>query len=133
MKKIISICMIFTLLLGLPACGTAQQDTSSGTTQGISAEQEAALPSEIGSGESEGEELTMKEEPKENTDNFETNILVVYFSATGTTKPLANGGGQPQQPGHVRNTEDIRALRAKVLYDLDILTSAGEQIPLSCF
>ena len=60
MKKIISICMIFTLLLGLPACGTAQQDTSSGTTQGISAEQEAALPSEIGSGESEGEELTMK-------------------------------------------------------------------------
>ena len=32
----------------------------------------------------------MKEEPKENTDNFETNILVVYFSATGTTKPLAD-------------------------------------------
>lgn len=90
MKKIISICMIFILLLGLPACGAAQQDTSSGTTQGISAEQEAALSAEIGSGESEGEELTMKEEPKENTDNFETNILVVYFSATGTTKPLAD-------------------------------------------
>ena len=30
-----------------------------------------------------------------------------------------NGGGQPQQPGSVRNTVDIRALRAKVLYDED--------------
>ena len=30
-----------------------------------------------------------------------------------------NGGGQPQQPGHVRNTTDIRGLRAKVLYDID--------------
>ncbi len=28
-------------------------------------------------------------------------------------------GGQPQQPGHVRNTTDIRGLRAKVLYDID--------------
>ena len=30
-----------------------------------------------------------------------------------------NGGGQPQQPGSVRNTVDIRALRAKVLYGED--------------
>lgn len=30
-----------------------------------------------------------------------------------------NGGGQPQVPASVRNTSDIRALRAKVLYDLD--------------
>ncbi len=30
-----------------------------------------------------------------------------------------NGGGQPQQPGYIRNTVDIRAERAKVLYDLD--------------
>ena len=30
-----------------------------------------------------------------------------------------NGGGQPQQPGYIRNTVDIRALRAKVLYDSD--------------
>ena len=27
--------------------------------------------------------------------------------------------GQPQQPGHVRNTTDIRGLRAKVLYNID--------------
>ena len=30
-----------------------------------------------------------------------------------------NGGGQPRQPGYVRDTVDIRALRAKVLYDMD--------------
>ena len=30
-----------------------------------------------------------------------------------------NGGGQPQQPGYVRNTTDIRGLRAKVLYNID--------------
>ncbi len=30
-----------------------------------------------------------------------------------------NGGGQPQQPASVRNFVDIRAERAKVLYDLD--------------
>ena len=30
-----------------------------------------------------------------------------------------NGGGQPQQPGTVRNFTDIRSLRAKALYDQD--------------
>ncbi len=30
-----------------------------------------------------------------------------------------NGGGQPQVPGYVRNTVDVRAKRASVLYDLD--------------
>ena len=30
-----------------------------------------------------------------------------------------NGGGQPQQPASIRNNTDIRALRAKALYDQD--------------
>ncbi len=30
-----------------------------------------------------------------------------------------NGGGQPQQPAYIRNTLDIRALRASVLYNID--------------
>ena len=30
-----------------------------------------------------------------------------------------NGGGQPHQPASVRNFEDLRALRAKALYDTD--------------
>ena len=37
------------------------------------------------------------------------------FHLTGN----ALAGGQPQQPGYVRNTVDIRGLRAKVLYDSD--------------
>ena len=31
-----------------------------------------------------------------------------------------NCGGQPQQPANIRNFTDIRAERAKVLYDLDV-------------
>ncbi|MGN1082855.1 MAG: iron hydrogenase small subunit, partial [Candidatus Avispirillum sp.] len=30
-----------------------------------------------------------------------------------------NGGGQPIQPASVRNTVDLRAVRAKILYDAD--------------
>ena len=39
-------------------------------------------------------------------------ILRYYYGSV-------NGGGQPQQPGYIRNTVDIRGLRAKVLYDAD--------------
>ncbi|MDO4574139.1 MAG: NADH-dependent [FeFe] hydrogenase, group A6 [Planctomycetia bacterium] len=42
-----------------------------------------------------------------------------FIEIMGCPGGCVNGGGQPQQPGHVRNTVDIRALRAKVLYDLD--------------
>ena len=31
-----------------------------------------------------------------------------------------NGGGQPIQPGHVRNFVDLKALRAKALYEDDL-------------
>ncbi|MBQ1616225.1 MAG: iron hydrogenase small subunit, partial [Ruminococcus sp.] len=31
-----------------------------------------------------------------------------------------NGGGQPIQPGHVRNFTDLKALRAKALYEDDL-------------
>ena len=30
-----------------------------------------------------------------------------------------NGGGQPIQPASVRNSVDLRAVRAKILYDAD--------------
>lgn len=42
-----------------------------------------------------------------------------FIEIMGCPGGCINGGGQPQQPGHVRNTVDIRALRAKVLYDSD--------------
>lgn len=42
-----------------------------------------------------------------------------FIEIMGCPGGCINGGGQPQQPGSVRNTVDIRALRAKVLYDAD--------------
>ena len=43
-----------------------------------------------------------------------------FIEIMGCPGGCVNGGGQPQQPGYVRNTTDIRALRAKVLYDSDV-------------
>ncbi len=42
-----------------------------------------------------------------------------FIEIMGCPGGCVNGGGQPQQPGYVRNTVDIKALRAKVLYDID--------------
>lgn len=42
-----------------------------------------------------------------------------FIEIMGCPGGCVNGGGQPQQPGYIRNTMDIRALRAKVLYDDD--------------
>jgi NADP-reducing hydrogenase subunit HndD len=42
-----------------------------------------------------------------------------FIEIMGCPGGCVNGGGQPQQPGSVRNTTDIRSLRAKVLYDED--------------
>ncbi|MBS5062951.1 MAG: [FeFe] hydrogenase, group A [Hungatella hathewayi] len=42
-----------------------------------------------------------------------------FIEIMGCPGGCVNGGGQPQQPGPVRNTIDVRALRAQVLYDSD--------------
>ncbi|MEY8339331.1 NADH-dependent [FeFe] hydrogenase, group A6 [Lachnospiraceae bacterium 62-35] len=46
-----------------------------------------------------------------------------FIEIMGCPGGCVNGGGQPQQPGYIRNTVDIRALRAKVLYDDDAADS----------
>lgn len=46
-----------------------------------------------------------------------------FIEIMGCPGGCINGGGQPQQPGYVRNTTDIRTLRAKVLYDTDAALS----------
>lgn len=43
-----------------------------------------------------------------------------FIEIMGCPGGCVNGGGQPQQPGVVRNFSDIRALRAKALYDQDL-------------
>ena len=42
-----------------------------------------------------------------------------FIEIMGCPGGCVNGGGQPQVPASVRNFTDVRALRAKVLYDLD--------------
>lgn len=42
-----------------------------------------------------------------------------FIEIMGCPGGCVNGGGQPQQPAYVHNTTDIKALRAKVLYDID--------------
>lgn len=43
-----------------------------------------------------------------------------FVEIMGCPGGCVNGGGQPQVPGSVRNTVDIRAERAKVLYNIDV-------------
>lgn len=42
-----------------------------------------------------------------------------FIEIMGCPGGCVNGGGQPQVSGHVRNFTDVRALRAKALYDND--------------
>lgn len=42
-----------------------------------------------------------------------------FIEIMGCSGGCVNGGGQPQQPASIRNFVDIRAERAKVLYDID--------------
>lgn len=86
MKRLTAFFMMFILLLGLAACGQTQAD-SGGQTQADTKEQ-TQEESTIMSMESNISETTETGESKETT---ETNnrILVAYFSATGTTRPLA--------------------------------------------
>ncbi|MBQ4464715.1 MAG: iron hydrogenase small subunit [Oscillospiraceae bacterium] len=44
---------------------------------------------------------------------------VDFIEIMGCPGGCVNGGGPPQQPASVRNFEDLRALRAKALYDED--------------
>lgn len=42
-----------------------------------------------------------------------------FIEIMGCPGGCVNGGGQPQQPGYIRNTVDIRGKRAEVLYNID--------------
>ena len=42
-----------------------------------------------------------------------------FIEIMGCPGGCVNGGGQPQQPGYIRNTVDIKALRAQALYSND--------------
>lgn len=80
MKKAIAILLSLTMILGLAACGNSVSQTEKPSTEDTSVESKA----DTNSAESSTD--------KENTDNQDVQdhkVLVAYFSATGTTKGVA--------------------------------------------
>ncbi|MDE6636097.1 MAG: aldo/keto reductase, partial [Lachnospiraceae bacterium] len=71
MKRLCSIVILFALLVGMTACGNNSQTGQADADSGATSKKEAGT-------------MNRNEQSKEHTD-----ILVAYFSCTGTTKPLA--------------------------------------------
>ncbi len=104
LKALLAVLMIFTMALGLAACGSTNSSETSGTqateAQNTSEENITAAEPEKESAESSSvsEEKSDAasgdaDSPNENTSAEDTaahsDILVAYFSATGTTKGVA--------------------------------------------
>lgn len=101
MKRILSIVMLFSILLCMTACGNENQQGQ--TDAGSSATRKT-----------EGDTVKKDSQSKENTD-----ILVAYFSCTGTTKPLAEYAAEYLNA-------DLYEIKAETPYsseDLDYNTS----------
>lgn len=80
MKKAIAILLSLTMILGLAACGNSASQTEQPSTEDASVESKADTNSAENSTD------------MENTDNQDVQdhkVLVAYFSATGTTKGVA--------------------------------------------
>lgn len=102
MKKKISILAAVLLVLGLTACGNNGSQASNDTTQTIQAEssqetetandsQEVINQTETSDTASNTPDVAAEDTSSEEADNTQKNggTLVVYFSATGTTKSVA--------------------------------------------
>lgn len=80
MKKAIVILLSLTMILGLTACGNSASKTKQPSTEDTFVESKA---------DTESAETSTNMENTDNQDAQEHKILVVYFSATGTTKGVA--------------------------------------------
>ena len=102
MKRKISVLAAFLLAIGLTACGNNEGQAMNDTTQTIQAEsskeieavdntEEEAQQVETSEVASNTNDEIVEDTSTENTDGSEENsgVLVVYFSATGTTKGVA--------------------------------------------
>ena len=97
MKKKISVFVAVLLAIGITACGNNEGQAANDTAQTIqsesSQEAEQALASEYASNTTDEmvEDASTEEASSEETANTneDSGVLVVYFSATGTTKGVA--------------------------------------------
>ena len=80
MKKAIVILLSLTMILGLTACGNSASKTKQPPTEDTYVESKA---------DTESAETSTNMENTDNQDAQEHKILVAYFSATGTTKGVA--------------------------------------------
>lgn len=80
MKKAIAILLSLTMILGLTACGNSASKTKQPSTEDTFVESKA---------DTESAETSTNMENTDNQDAQEHKILVAYFSATGTTKGVA--------------------------------------------
>lgn len=80
MKKAIVILLSLTIILGLTACGNSASKTKQPSTEDTFVESKA---------DTESAETSINMENTDNQDAQEHKILVAYFSATGTTKGVA--------------------------------------------
>lgn len=80
MKKAIVILLSLTMILGLTACGNSESKTKQPSTEDTFVESKA---------DTESAETSTNMENTDNQDAQEHKILVAYFSATGTTKGVA--------------------------------------------
>lgn len=91
MKKLLSFICMLTMVFSLAACGTQEGAQTSAPSTETSSSQAATTPeSETDENAQQSSEAETSNEPeKVEPEDTGTDVLVVYFSATGTTKALA--------------------------------------------
>ena len=96
MKKHISIVLMFTLMAALTGCGSSTQAQTTGTQAVAEAQEETAETPEAEDPETEQQtdeaavsETEAEPEVKDPVPAEHSDVLVAYFSATGTTKGVA--------------------------------------------
>ena len=92
MKKTIAILLSLVMILGLVACGNSASQTEQPSTEENPVESTASMEESAESSNTDVENTDVSEVQPENTDApdvQESKVLVVYFSATGTTEDVA--------------------------------------------
>lgn len=92
MKKIIAILLFLSMVLGLAACGKSASQTGQPTTEEDFVESRSSMEEAAENSSTDAENMGVPESQPEETDipdAQESKVLIAYFSATGTTKGVA--------------------------------------------